>query len=551
MVWKSLHIRLLACILVSLLVVSVPHTSAQRSFEVARQWDILHMLYRELDQYYVDSLSPVKVLNNAINGLMSSYDPYTNYVPESETGDLKFMTTGEYGGIGAIIGQRRGGVYILEPYENMPAHKAGLMAGDNILEIDNVKMEGADSQRASELLKGQPGTEVTITVRREGVKKPIKRTVVRELVQINQVTYYGLVDNGVGYINLNGFTDKAAQEVQHALLELKAQGAKKLILDLRGNGGGLLNEAVSICNLFVPKGQEIVSTRGKVRQWDQTYKTTREPLDSLMPLVVMVDRGSASSSEIVCGALQDLDRAVILGTRTFGKGLVQTTRNIPYNGMLKVTTAKYYIPSGRCIQAINYAQRNEDGSVARIPDSLTNVFTTKAGRQVRDGGGIQPDILCEGNPGATITYYLMDGLYFFDYANEFARKHPSIPPVAQFTLSDEVYADFLRFVKERGFTYEKDSRRVLNRLKLALEDDGLTESVKEDLAALEAKLASDIDADFVTYRDEIEWLLSSEIVSRYYFQSGELQQSLKFDTCLKEAIKVLNDEEGYRNILKP
>lgn len=545
------RIRLIAGLIVASVLLSTATVNAQRSFEVARQWDILHMLYRELDQYYVDSLSPEKVLTKAINGLMSSYDPYTNYVPESETGDLKFMTTGEYGGVGAVIGQRRGKVYILEPYENMPAQRAGFKAGDEILQIDNIKMEEATSQRASELLKGEPGTEVTITISREGSKKPIKHTIVRELVQINQVTYYGLVEPGVGYINLNGFTDKAAREVQAALLSLKAQGAQKLILDVRGNGGGLVNEAVAICNLFVPKGQEIVSTRGKQRQWDQTYKTTKEPIDTLIPLVVMVDRGSASSSEIVCGALQDLDRAVIVGSRTFGKGLVQTTRSIPYNGMLKVTTAKYYIPSGRCIQAIDYSNRNEDGSVGRIPDSLTHVFSTRAGRQVRDGGGIQPDIVCENEWMSTMSYYLSEGMYFFDYANEYARKNATIPPVEEFTLSEEVIADFLRFVKERGFTYEKDSKKVLNELKSTLKEEAMSEMVKEELAALEAKLDNNIDADFVTYRKEVELLLSSEIVSRYHYQAGELQQSLKFDRCLKEATRVLNDMALYRNKLKP
>lgn len=545
------RIRLIAGLIVASVLLSTATVNAQRSFEVARQWDILHMLYRELDQYYVDSLSPEKVLTKAINGLMSSYDPYTNYVPESETGDLKFMTTGEYGGVGAVIGQRRGKVYILEPYENMPAQRAGFKAGDEILQIDNIKMEEATSQRASELLKGEPGTEVTITISREGSKKPIKHTIVRELVQINQVTYYGLVEPGVGYINLNGFTDKAAREVQAALLSLKAQGAQKLILDVRGNGGGLVNEAVAICNLFVPKGQEIVSTRGKQRQWDQTYKTTKEPIDTLIPLVVMVDRGSASSSEIVCGALQDLDRAVIVGSRTFGKGLVQTTRSIPYNGMLKVTTAKYYIPSGRCIQAIDYSNRNEDGSVGRIPDSLTQVFTTRAGRQVRDGGGIQPDIICENEWMSTMSYYLSEGMYFFDYANEYARKNATIPPVEDFTLSEEVFTDFLRYVKERGFSYEKDSKKVLNELKSTLKEEALSEVVKEELAALEAKLDNNIDADFATYRKEVELLLSSEIVSRYHYQAGELQQSLKFDRCLKEATRVLNDMTLYRNKLKP
>lgn len=547
---SSMFSRLIPGLLLTSVLFSTAAVNAQRSFEVAKQWDILHMLYRELDQYYVDSLSPEKVLSKAINGLMASFDPYTNYVPESETGDLKFMTTGEYGGVGAVIGQRRGKVYILEPYENMPAQRAGFKAGDEILQIDNVKMEGANSQRASELLKGEPGTEVVITVSREGTKKPIKRSIVRELVLINQVTYFGFVEPGVGYINLNGFTDKAAREVQEAFLSLKAKGAKKLILDLRGNGGGLLNEAVAICNLFVPKGQEIVSTRGKQRQWDQTYKTTKEPLDTLIPLVVMVDRGSASSSEIVCGALQDLDRAVIVGSRTFGKGLVQTTRSIPYNGLLKVTTAKYYIPSGRCIQAIDYSSRNEDGSVGRIPDSLTRVFSTKTGRLVRDGGGIQPDITCENEWLTTMSYYLSDGMYFFDYANEYARTHPSIPPVETFTLGDEAYADFLRFVKERGFTYEKESKKALNELKASLKEEALSERVKDELTALEAKLDTNIDADFATYRPEIELLLSSEIVSRYHYQAGELQQSLKFDNCLKEAVRVLNDPTLYRNTLK-
>jgi len=525
--------------------------SAQKSFEISKQWDILHMLYRELDQYYVDSVSPENALGNAINGLMSTFDPYTNYIPESQTGDLKFMTTGEYGGVGAVIGQRGSNVIILELYENMPAQKAGLKPGDVLLEIDNVKLDAGSNQQASELLKGAPGTELTVVVKREGVDKPIKRKFLRERILINQVAYHGMIDAEVGYINLNGFTDKAYQEVQQALMELKAKGAKKMILDLRGNGGGLLDEAVAICNLFVPKGQEIVSTKGKQRQWDQTYNTTKEPIDTLMPLVVLANSGSASSSEIVCGALQDLDRAIILGTRTYGKGLVQTTRSIPYNGLVKLTTAKYYIPSGRCIQAINYSDRNKDGSVGRIPDSLMHTFYTKVGRPVRDGGGIQPDIACEDRVGAPLLYALIDGMYFFDFANRYARAHQTIPPVASFALTDKDFSDFQQFVKERGFSYERDSQKELTKLKRLLEDEQLADRVKDELKALEAKLANaDIETDIEANKSDVELMLSTEIISRYYYQSGELQQSLKSDRCLEQAVRVLNDEEGYKKTLK-
>lgn len=529
---------------------SAVEAGSKRDFEISKNFDILHALYRELDQFYVDSVKPEKALKNAINGLMTSYDPYTNYMAETETDELKFLTTGEYGGVGAMIGQRDGKVVVLEPYEGLPAQKAGLMYGDILLEIGGVKMTGESMSRASELLKGQPGTTVKVLYARDGFKKPAEKTILRELVVINQVTWHGLVDSKTGYINLSGFTGKSSQEVRAALLDLKKMGAEKLIIDLRGNGGGLLDEAVAICNLFVPKGQEIVSTRGKVHQWDKTYKTTREPVDTVMPLVVMVNSGSASSSEIVVGALQDLDRAVILGTRSYGKGLVQTTRSIPYNGLLKITTAKYYIPSGRCIQAIDYSNRNEDGSVGRIPDSLTHVFSTRAGRKVRDGGGIIPDIECKDERGAEITYDLMDSMYFFEYANQYYRKHEKIAPVADFKLTDADYADFLIFVKGRGFTYVSPSKKLLEKLKDAMRKDDLTSSAKDEVSALERKLDRSLDEQFLTYREEIELMLSTEIVSRYYFQKGELRQSLKFDPCLKRSLEVLNDPELYRRTLR-
>jgi len=522
-----------------------------KDFEISKNFDILHSLYRELNQFYVDSIKPEKVLKNSINGMMSSFDPYTNYMPESETGDFKFLTTGEYGGVGAMIAQSNGKIVVQDVYENTPAHKYGILAGDVLLEINGVKMVKETLTQASDLLKGQPGTEVVLKIQREGLSKPIEKKIIRELVVINQVVYHGLVADKVGYINLSGFTSKASQEVHQALADLKKQGAEKLILDLRGNGGGLLDEAVSICNLFVPQGKEIVSTRGKVHQWDQTYKTTREPVDTVMPIVIMANSGSASSSEIVCGAMQDLDRAVILGTRTYGKGLVQTTRNIPFNGVLKVTTAKYYIPSGRCIQAIDYSNRNEDGSVGRIPDSLTTEFQTHAGRKVRDGGGIQPDIECKDDRGASISYYLLDGMYFFDYANKYYRSHEKIGPVSTFKLSDTDYQDFLAFVKSKDFTYESQSKKAFNKLKGLLESEGYTKDVQPEMDALGAKLNRDLDTDFKTFREEIELLLSSEIVSRYYHQAGEMQQSLKYDPCLKEAIKVLDDSERYRSTLRP
>lgn len=522
----------------------------QKSFEVSKEFEIFHSLYRELDQFYVDSISPEKALKNGIDGLMSSYDPYTNYIPESEAEDFKFLTTGEYGGIGAVIGVRDGKVLILELYQNMPAQKSGLLVGDELLQIDNEKLTAENNSKASDFLKGQPGTQLKVVIKREGIKKPITKLIQRELVKITPVPYYGLVGEKTGYINLNGFTDKATQEMMHALTEVKKQGADKLIIDLRSNGGGLLNEAVSICNLFIGKGQVIVSTKGKVHQWDQIYKTTREPVDSVMPIVILVNSGSASSSEIVCGAMQDLDRAVILGTRTFGKGLVQTTRSIPYNGVLKVTTAKYYTPSGRCIQAINYSNRNEDGSVGRIPDSLTTEFATRAGRKVRDGGGIKPDIECKDERGSAISYNLVKGMYFFDYANKYYREHGTIPPVQDFKLSDEEYGKFVDFVKGKGFTYEKNSLKIMAQLKDMLEQERILDGVKDDFTSLENKINKDnIDNDFKTFRPEIEMLLGSEIISRYYFQAGEVQQSLKYDPCLKEAIRVLNDGKLYKETL--
>ena len=523
----------------------------RRQFEISKNFDVLHALFRELEQLYVDSVKPEKSLSNAIAGLMSSYDPYTNYIAEAETDELKFMTTGEYGGVGAIIGQRNGKVLVLEPYGGLPAQKNGLTYGDVLLEIAGVKMQGGNMDKASDLLRGQPGTEVEVVYLRDGSKKPVRKNILRELVQINPVTWYGFVGNKIGYINLNSFTTKSSQEVHKAFLELKAKGAEQLILDLRGNGGGLLDEAVSICNLFIPKGKEIVSTRGKDKQLDKVYKTSREPVDTVMPLLVLVNSGSASSSEIVAGALQDLDRAVILGSRTYGKGLVQTTRSMPYNGVLKVTTAKYYIPSGRCIQAIDYSNRNEDGSVGRIPDSLTHVFSTLGGRKVKDGGGILPDFESVDIKGADISLDLLDSLCFFEFANQYFRKHDKIAPVSEFKLTESDFDEFLAYVKSRGFKFSSSSKKMIARLRLELEKDNLISSLDAELKALEGKLMDNLDVEFKAHKEEIELLLSAEIASRYYFQAGELEQSLKFDPYIKRSKELFANPEIIAKALRP
>lgn len=529
----------------------LPVSTQSKAFETSKQLEVFHALFRELDQWYVDSIAPHNAIENGIKGLMSTYDPYTNYIPESETQDLKFMTTGSYGGVGAIIGVREGRVLVMDLYENMPAAEAGLLIGDELLEIDGVQMTPASQAQASELLKGEPETEVHVRVQRLGAQKPLSIKIMRKLVQIHPVTYAGLLTAEIGYIHLNGFTEKAALEVRTALLDLKKRGATRMILDVRGNGGGLLDEAVSICNLFVEKGAEIVRTRGKLRQWDQTFKTTHAPVDTLMPLVVLVNSGSASSSEIVSGALQDLDRAVILGGRTFGKGLVQTTRSIPYNGVLKVTTAKYYIPSGRCIQAIDYAHRNEDGSVGRIPDSLTQVFYTRAGRPVRDGGGIEPDVACSDSSGSEFVYQLVNNLFVFDFATRYRHEKGAVwTSDESLDLTDADYQQFVRFVKEKGFHYEPEAMQLMKVLQKRLQAERLWEFLRADVEQLEQKLVVDLDRDLQVYRSEIESLLRIEIAGRYGFQSGKLRASLQGDPCVEEALDLLKDEDRYKKLLR-
>lgn len=521
-----------------------------RHFSIAKNLDIFNSLYKELDMFYVDSVDAEKAITDAIYAMLAGLDPYTNYIPESDKEEISIITSGEYGGIGAMIMGRDEYVTITEPYEGMPAQKAGLRAGDRLLRLDNTDLKGKSSDTVSSMLKGPANTKFKLTIERPGEPQPIVKEITRKKIVVNTVPYYGVVGDSIGYIYLSNFTDKSAKEVKSALLDLKEnKHIKSLILDIRNNPGGVMEDAIQIVNLFVPKGKEVLSTRGKVKQWDRTYKTTQEPVDAEIPLALLVDRGSASSSEIVAGALQDMDRAVIIGTQTFGKGLVQSIRPLPYGGTMKVTIAKYYIPSGRLIQAINYAKRNADGSVARIPDSLTTVFKTANGRSVRDGGGIKPDVEIKRERNGNIGFYLLNDFIIFDYATQYAQKHPSIAPIEQFTLSDEDYADFKKFVHSKDFKYDRQSDKVLKELREIAKFEGYLEGATAEFDSLEARLNHNLDFDLDKFRPDIEEIIRIELAKRYYYQKGEIIESLKNDDELEEAKKILSSPEKYRKLL--
>ena len=520
-------------------------------FEVSKNLDIFNALVKEVEMFYVDSVDVEKTVRRGINAMLSGLDPYTVYYPEQDMDELKIMTTGEYGGIGSYIRERKeGGVYIIEPFEGMPAALAGLKAGDRILAIDTVDTSNKTSSEVSELLKGVPNTKMVLKIQRPNEKKPREVELVRKQILVDQVTYYGVRGDGVGYIYLKGFTDKSAQEVKNALEDLKKNHQiKSLILDLRNNGGGLLESATQIVGMFVPKGKEVVSTKGKVSQWDRTYRTSNEPIDTVMPMAVLINGNSASAAEIVSGALQDMDRAVLVGQRSYGKGLVQSTRELPYEGRLKVTMSKYYIPSGRCIQQMDYSHRKADGSVAAIPDSLTSVFYTSKGRPVRDGGGVRPEFEIEEEEMPTIMYYLVTDFVLVDFVTDWAQKHKTIPSVEEFTVSDEDFEAFKNYAKEKNFTYDRQSEKILKNLKEVAQLEGYTDRDSTIFTELEARLTPNLDRDFDLYKDQIKKLLASEIVKRYYFQKGELLESLKDDEVLDKAIEVLSNPELYSKTL--
>lgn len=541
-----------------------------RYFDINKNIEVFNSVVRELDLFYVDTLDVQKSIQTGIVNMLAGLDPYTNYITEEDMDDFKFMTTGEYAGIGSYITSRKIDneyrVIISGPYEGMPAQKSGLKEGDIILAVDDEDMTQIDgvsvtdankagdlSSKVSSKLKGRPETIVKIKIQRPGEKKTREFKITREHIQVSSVPYYGILPNStVGYICLTGFTDKSAQEVKDAFLDLKKQGITSLTLDLRGNGGGILEESVQIINLFVPKGEVVLSTKGKFKQMERIYRTTLAPVDTEIPLAVLVDRGSASASEIVSGALQDLDRAVIIGERTFGKGLVQLTRELPYGGSLKVTTSRYYIPSGRSIQAIDYTHRNEDGSVGRIPDSLTTVYKTAIGREVRDGGGIVPDVTLKEEKTPSLAYYLVTKYMIFDYATKWEQEHSKIAPAENFSITDQDYEGFKEYVKSvKDFKYDMLSERALKTLKEMMEYEGYMETTEAEYKALEEKLTPNLDRDLESFKVDIKELLNIEISKRYYYRKGEIIERLKNDKGVKEAIDVLNNKEQYKAVLSP
>jgi carboxyl-terminal processing protease len=524
--------------------------TSDKHFALSKNLDIFNSLFRDLDAFYVDTINYQKTITSGINDMLAGLDPYTVYIPEDQTDFIKQITTGEYAGVGAMIGQMKGGqVFISEPFEGKPAQKAGLKAGDILLDLDGISLKGKTTEQVSDLLKGQPQTMVTLKIKRPGVEKPLTIKVIREKITINPVVYCGVLKNNVGYVMLSDFTDISADEMQRALLDLKSRHVKAMIIDLRNNGGGIIDEAVKMVGFFVPKGTEVVSTRGKVKAWDKTYRTQSEPILPDMPLAFLVDDNTASAAEILSGSLQDLDRALIVGTRTFGKGLVQSIRPLPYNGHLKVTTAKYYIPSGRCIQAINYAEHNADGSPERVPDSLTHVFKTADGRLVRDGGGIRPDVYVKDSAQLNITYYLYNQNIIFDFATQYALTHKSIAEPEQFSITDSDYNAFEQYVKAQHFHYTLQSETLLKKLIATAKIEGYGDLAATDFKSLQSLLTPNIDKDMNLFKKDIENLINAEIVKRYYYQKGVVRYSLQHDKTLDKAMDVIDNNAEYNKLL--
>lgn len=533
--------------------------SAQKSdnhnFEISKNLEIFNDIYKQLDLFYVDTLSADTVIEWGIDAMLRQVDPFTEYYPEEGLDALKEMTTGKYAGVGAIIRyyKKEDYVMIVEPLEDSPARDAGVKAGDLIVAIDGEDMKGKNTQEVSNQLRGDAGSTFELSVKRTGVEEPLVFKVTRRNIAMPPVPYYGMVSDSVGYIYFERFVDGCSRDVRRAVVDLKEKGAKSLVLDLRSNGGGLLREAVEVANLFIPRGKKVVYTKGKLASVNSEYYTEKEPLDLDIPMVVLVDGGTASSAEIISGAWQDLDRAVIVGRRTYGKGLVQMIRELPYHGSLKVTTSRYYIPSGRCIQAYDYRHLNPDGSAGTVPDSLTRVFKTAGGREVRDGGGIKPDVVVEPDSLPSIVYDVAASDVLVEYVNQFANAHPSIAPAGEFSLSDEDYDDFVKLVEQSDFTYKRRTEEVMKLLESAARFEGCYEEAKPEFEALAKKLSGGVGADLEKPKNKkaIKESLESNIVSRYYFNRGAILQQLKDDKDLKTALEILADKERYEQLLKP
>ncbi|MBH83495.1 MAG: peptidase S41 [Flavobacteriales bacterium] len=524
---------------------------ADNFFEISKNLDIFSSLYKELNIYYVDETDPGDLMKIGIDAMLESLDPYTTYIPESEKEDFEFMTTGQYGGIGAIITKIGDWVTVSEPYEGFPADKAGLIAGDKFIEISGKSAKGKSTEDVSKVLKGEPNTGVNVLIEREGLEKPFLVEIIREEIKLNSVPYYGLISDSIGYIKTRSFTRNISKEVIDAFKDMKVNsGLKGLVLDLRGNPGGLLNEAISMANIFIDRGQEIVYTKGKNKDWDKSYKARYEAIDSDIPLAVLINRSSASASEIVSGAIQDFDRGVVIGQRSFGKGLVQQTRKLSYNAQMKVTTAKYYIPSGRCIQALDYSNRDDDGSVGIVPDSLRTEFKTLNNkRSVFDGGGITPDISIEPDKFSNILKSLLSKRHIFNFANIYKRNNESIVDAKSFLISDDIYSEFKQYLDDKDYEYETNTEKAIKKLEKDAEGEKYFVELKDQLELLSTKMEESKNNDIERFKNEISELLEMEIVTRYYYQKGKIESTLKHDQEISKAIEVLNNISLYDAIL--
>lgn len=518
-------------------------------FEVSKNLDIFNNLYRVLNESYVDETKPGQLMKTAIDGMLGSLDPYTNYITENDIEDYMYMTTGEYGGVGALVTDIDNKIIVIDPYEGFAAQRAGIRAGDEIVEVNGQTVKGKKSDDVRPLLKGQAGSPLKIKVIHAGQTTPVEISLMREEIKVKAVPYYNMLNDKTGYIKLTSFTENCSGLVKDALIKLKEKNCKSLILDLRSNPGGLLQEAVNIVNLFIDKGKEVVFTKGKVSDWDKTYSSLNNPVDTEMPIVVLIDENSASASEIVAGSLQDLDRAVLVGHRSYGKGLVQQTRDLTYNAKLKVTVAKYYIPSGRCIQALDYTHKDEDGRVEKVPDSLITAFKTKSGRIVYDGAGIMPDVITGENKMSHISISLLSKNLIFNYVTQYVLKHDKIAPVKDFQLTEQEYNEFIAYLKDKNYSYKTDSEEALADLKKQAEEEKYYESIKSEYEALVNKMQADKKDDLTKFKPEIKQFLEEEITSRYYYQNGRIEQSIKNDQEIKSAVELLSGEGKYKSIL--
>lgn len=531
-------------------------TNTTNYFEISKNLDIFATLYKELNSYYVDEVEPGKLIRSGIDAMLETLDPYTQYISEDEIEDYRLQTTGKYGGIGALIRKIDDWVVVAEPYKDYPADKSGLLAGDKIIEIDGKSVKGKDTDEVSKMLKGQAGTVVKVKLKRpkaDGSEEEKDVQIGREEIKIKNVQYFGVVDGDIGYIRLSNFTENAGKEVKDALETLKTNNPnlKGIVFDLRGNPGGLLNEAVNVSNVFVNKGQEIVSTKGKVKEWDKSFKALNPAVDVELPMAVLTNKGSASASEIVSGCIQDLDRGVIVGQKTFGKGLVQTTRSLSYNTKLKVTTAKYYIPSGRCIQAINYAEKDSTGSVVKIPDSLKTAFKTVSGRTVYDGGGIDPDIVTEPVKLSKISIALLSKNHIFNWATIYFTKHSTIADARAFRISDAEYDQFIAYLADKEYDYTTKSEELLGDFEKIAQEEKYYNGIKTDFDKLKTSIMHDKKQDLLKHKEEIASLLEEEIIGRYYYRSGRIEGGFDHDVELQEAVKVLNAPDKYSALLHP